>query len=89
MKEALHAHLFDQLVDLLAHVLGDPGFERDLLARAVMTRLFDLPGLQRLERHLALDEFLLEQLVEGAQTVLGLALKDTPSRRIQLSRRCP
>ena len=34
-------------------------------------RLLDLSRLQRLQRHLAPDELFLENLMEGAETVLG------------------
>ena len=52
-------------------VLGDAGLDRHLLAGRALGGLFDLAGIQRLQRDLSLDQLLLEHLVQRAQPVLG------------------
>ena len=55
---------------------GDAGLDGDALADRALGRLLDLAVLERLERHLAPDDLLLEHLVQGAQAVLGRGPQD-------------
>ena len=52
-------------------IRGDAGPDGDLLAGGALLGLFDLAVLEGLEGDLALDQLLVEDLVQRAQAVLG------------------
>src|ERR1019366_10589544 len=72
---ALGPLVLDELVDLLGVVGGEPGVDGDLLPHRSLGGLLDLPRLQGLQRYLAADKLLFENLMKGAQAVLGRRTK--------------
>ena len=64
-----------ELVDGPGLVRGDPRHQRDALAGTAPRGLFELPPVERLERHLAAYELLLEHLPQGGQTILRRAVQ--------------
>ena len=68
-------------------LLVDAGLERGVLAGAALRGLFDLAVVERLQRHLALDQLLLEHLHHRLQPLLrrGLELDGSSFSSITLS----
>jgi len=63
--DAFETEVLDELVDLLGVIGGDAGLDGQLLPGGATGRLFDLSDLEGLEGDLALDQLLLQDLVEG------------------------
>ena len=72
---ALEAERLDELVDVRGLVPGDAGHEGDVLADRAAGGLLHLAVVERLERHLAPHELLLEHLAQRLQAVLADAVR--------------
>ena len=76
VAHALEAEPLHELADLARLVVGDADVEGDGLAHRALGRLLDLAVAERLQRHLALDELLLEHLGERPEplSLVGVEL---------------
>ena len=67
--DALDAEGFDELVQFLGFVAGDPSTEGDVLASPAARGFFDIAVVERLQSNAAFDELLLKHLPQRSQPV--------------------
>src|SRR5438552_2278684 len=75
MLHALEPETLDVLADLAGLFVADADLERDRLARATLRSFLDLAVVERLQRDLAPNEFLLEHLCRRLQAFFRSGLE--------------